>query len=312
MCEDDEGKILYNELELSDIMINLNKILKSEVAEPDIKCSSAHDAYSVSNVLKPYISGFWGTGGPITDIGKFYDEPIYIVPDLYFDLIFEVDHITGKVDILMVGLGDRPIIVKPIQEKYMHSRFAIQFYFWSIQYFIDETMCGTFNSGMDADAYFVGWKDYFANMLLETLTIKDRIIKAEKFIYSKIETNRCNDNLFNSIYYMMKTNGATSVSDICSYATVSQRQMERMYQNYIGCSIKKMSGLIRYQSLWWDCVHTSRFDIQDAVCKYNYFDQSHLLNDFKKYHGMNLKQAMSILNGMNNNVDFLQEKKNKK
>jgi AraC-like DNA-binding protein len=67
--------------------------------------------------------------------------------------------------------------------------------------------------------------------------------------------------------------------------------MERLFLEHIGISIKKISSLVRYQNVWQDIAYSRVFDIQDLVEKYGYTDQSHLLNEFTKYHGITPKQA---------------------
>ena len=48
--------------------------------------------------------------------------------------------------------------------------------------------------------------------------------------------------------------------------------------------------MIRYQMLWREALGAS-FNVHDAVYKFGYFDQAHLLNDFKEYHGISLSRG---------------------
>ncbi|MDE6727531.1 MAG: helix-turn-helix domain-containing protein, partial [Oscillospiraceae bacterium] len=60
----------------------------------------------------------------------------------------------------------------------------------------------------------------------------------------------------------------------------------------MGISPKCFSGLVRYQMLWREMALCGDFNVLDAVEKYGYTDQAHLLNDFRKRHLMNPKQAL--------------------
>ena len=62
----------------------------------------------------------------------------------------------------------------------------------------------------------------------------------------------------------------------------------------MGVSHKKMKDLIRYQLLWQEMNRGKIRAMADAAAKYGYFDQAHLINDFKKYHTMNPTDAMKI------------------
>ncbi|HEX3075846.1 MAG TPA: hypothetical protein VHQ24_03135 [Lachnospiraceae bacterium] len=59
-------------------------------------------------------------------------------------------------------------------------------------------------------------------------------------------------------------------------------------------SIKKVSNLVRYQYLWQDIALAKIDSMQVAVDKYHYVDQSYLLNDFKKFHTMTPREALTI------------------
>lgn len=62
--------------------------------------------------------------------------------------------------------------------------------------------------------------------------------------------------------------------------------------------------MVRYQCLWQDALFSPSFCIQDAVYRYGYTDQSHLLRQFRAYHGLPLGRALALAHG---NVAFLQD-----
>ena len=66
------------------------------------------------------------------------------------------------------------------------------------------------------------------------------------------------------------------------------------FEQTLSLSPKKTSSIIRYQSLWQEVCRSTQFDIQDSVFAYGYYDQAHLLNDFKKYHGISLSEARKL------------------
>lgn len=48
---------------------------------------------------------------------------------------------------------------------------------------------------------------------------------------------------------------------------------------------------MRYQYLWSEIITNPEFRVLDAVCKYGYTDQSHLMREFKRYHAMDIQTA---------------------
>lgn len=67
-----------------------------------------------------------------------------------------------------------------------------------------------------------------------------------------------------------------------------------LFHEYVGITPKKLSNLIRYQFLWRDILWEPDFDVFNAVHKYGYTDQSHLLREFKRYHSMDIHEARTI------------------
>lgn len=74
---------------------------------------------------------------------------------------------------------------------------------------------------------------------------------------------------------------------------ISPRQLERLFAQHIGVSPKGFASLVRYQSLWREAVFSSHFDVLDAVERYGYVDQAHLLNSFKQFHSLSLRDALA-------------------
>ena len=62
----------------------------------------------------------------------------------------------------------------------------------------------------------------------------------------------------------------------------------------MGTSPKTFASLMRYQLLWQDMVLSDRFDLQDAVDRFGYTDQAHLLHNFRSRHLMPPREALSL------------------
>lgn len=245
------------------------------------------------DTLKPYIVTFWGTQAPVSDIER-EGEPLLVIPDTCVDIIFEMNYRTNRFSGFYFGINDRPFMAGTVVETTLVSCFAIRFPFWAVHLFADCPMKDSLNITEDAEVYFPGWNGFFKEMLLRTHTMKERIPIAEKFLLSKLNLNKINSNVLNAAYSILNSKGTNRINEVCSYAAVSQRQLERLFLDHIGISIKKLSSLVRYQNLWQEVVFSPGFDIQNAVLKYGYTDQSHLLHEFKKYHGITPKQAKEL------------------
>ena len=131
-------------------------------------------------------------------------------------------------------------------------------------------------------------------MLFRSKSAEERIDLVEQFLMEQIEGPDLNAALFNSIQQLLHAPGGTSIREICTYSSISQRQMERLFLKDIGLSPKRLYCLVRYQKVWHDIVWSGNFNIQDEVQRYGYSDQAHLLKEFKRFHGVSPTQALMI------------------
>ena len=73
----------------------------------------------------------------------------------------------------------------------------------------------------------------------------------------------------------------TPLSDIISEMEVSERTIQRRFRDRLGVSPKMLIRIMRINYLWDTISSGGRIDYQDLVFLGNYFDQTHLIKDFK-------------------------------
>jgi len=254
--------------------------------------------YKPCDQLSPFIACYWGMENP-----KPYmviDDDV-VVPHGCIELIIEANYTQNITTFFLAGIHDTPFNAKRHINNDVISRISIRFFFWAYHLFVNTDMY-VINTGILDDLCFDReWVRTLSEIMLLP-TIEQRIQDIERFLISKLSMQRINANLYNSVYYIVSSQGAVTIKDICSYTTISQRHLERLYLRYIGVSPKKISNIVRYQNLWKDILFSRTLDIADAVAKYGFADQSHLLNNFRKYHGTYPIEAKQ--NALN--VDFFQ------
>ena len=241
--------------------------------------------------LKPYIRCFWGTPKPYKAIGGSKSAGILVIPDTCMDIIFDIDHTDNTVDSGFCAINESAFLSHDDISSDTASVFAIRFYPWGAALFANEALNGSKNRYFDLQVHFDYIKRQMEPLLLETDSLFERIKIAEKILIKHINKKRQNDYVMNSIYQMILSRGTSGIADICSYSSVSHKHLERLFNEHIGISPKKLQSLIRHQMLWKDVLQDKNFNVLDAVNKYGYFDQAHLINDFKKYHLMTPTKA---------------------
>lgn len=129
----------------------------------------------------------------------------------------------------------------------------------------------------------------------------------EPILLRHVRPEKIRPDLLNAVHTVLRADGRARVYDLCAYTAVSEKQLERLFHHHMGISPKAFSSLARYQLLWQDMILSPAFHILDAVEKFGYTDQSHLLKDFKRRHLMPPREAVAFAK-KNADVVFLQDK----
>lgn len=243
--------------------------------------NDTYTEYAPSKALRPYIACFWTTHRP----GRDESRQVLVIPDTCVDIIIEVNHTKQTVKSRLCGIQDYSVTVEQKAADDEISSFAVRFYFWAVRLFLDVNLRDIYNMSLDFDLIKPGCSREFERFL-DCGTVGARIAWMEQYLLSRLDMEAYNPNLYNSIEYILQSKGSATVKEICGYSTVSQRQMERIFKQEIGISVKRTASLVRYQNVWREVAKKERFDPLEAVYRYGYADQAHLLNDFKRFHGL--------------------------
>ncbi len=271
------------------LVFMLSSVYKPITAESSVYRKTYLEAEPCDE-LKPYIRCFWGTQKPYKKDGKSKNTNVLVIPDTCMDIIFNVNHTENIVNSGFCAINERAFISAEDASDAVSS-FAIRFYPWGTALFSDEALNDSKNQYFDLEVHFNYLKKELEPLLLETDSFFERIKITEKILVKHKNQKRQNDYVMNALYHMIRSHGTSRVADICSYASVSSKHLERLFNEHIGISPKGLQSLIRYQMLWKDILQDENFNVLDAVYKYGYFDQAHLINDFKKYHLMSPEKA---------------------
>lgn len=228
--------------------------------------------------LRPFIKCFWEYKP-----NSLNQNETRVIPDICMDIIFSFED--NSINVELCGINNVPFVTDC-----NNCMFAIRFYAWSIILFADNNLKNTLNNFLDVKEYFSDFQTIH-NDLIYAENIFERKKIAENYLYKKINPDRQNNDVMNSIYYIIKNNCKLKVNDLSNYCFKSRRQLERDFIENTGVSPKQMIDLVRYQKLWQDCLKPN-FNILNSVDKLGFYDQSHLLNEFKKYHGISISKAL--------------------
>ncbi len=226
--------------------------------------------------LSPFIRCFW-------EDDRVMEREILVIPDTCMDIIFELSE-NGRAS--FCGLDDGSFY----SEQGSAAYFGIRFYAWSAGLFSRGDLSHSGGRSFEVGEYFDN-ADELLSSVRRAETFEKRAAAAEKWLSERLGSVIIDNDLFNAVDLIIIKNGNINISELCMHTAVSARTLERLFMRGMGVSPKKMSSLVRYQLVWQDMLK-GRFDAMDAVEKFGYSDQAHLLNDFRRRHLMNPKSAL--------------------
>lgn len=268
--------------------MHLSEIYRPLTAAP-FRCTEEYIEIEPCSALKPFIRCFWGTESVIS---VSCESGSIVSPDTCMDIIFHIDMVSGTYTAAFCGIDERSHMSGNSCTSAGTATFGIRFYPWSAVLFAEEDMSRCKNGCFDAEEYFGGYIARLGESIIQCNTIYERARAAEIILMDMLTESLADSDLLNGIYHIIHTDGRAKISDICSYACISERTLERLFLRGTGVSPKTMSSLIRYQLLWRDILSLRGANTLDLAEKYGYTDQSHLLKDFKRRHMMSPSQAV--------------------
>lgn len=265
--------------------------------------NEAYTEIQPCEALRPYVRCFWGTRGHAVHDPSPPSAQLPVVPDTCADIILRVNDTRNQMADHFCGVSNQSFLS---HESGGECTFGIRFYAWSAVLFADEDMRGALNAFTESGAYFADLRRELCGRLAECSDIFERARTAEKYLLQRRArlAREESADIMNALYDIIQSDGRCDVGALAQSAVMSRRSLERLFAGQIGVSPKQMINMVRYQMVWRESLRGD-FNVHDAVEQFGYYDQAHLLHDFKKYHGISLGEARKAA-WDRKNVAFLQ------
>ncbi len=244
-----------------------------------------------NTALTSYVRYFWGSAQPYLRTKETADCTL-VIPDTCVDIIYHIDETANTITGGFCGINDASFWdYDNKNDGHLCSVFAIRFFAWGAYPFAEDSMKGTRNVHDDVRARF-DWLDRILRaQLFEKRSLAERSAAAEALLLARLTHARQNSVVTNAAQQIILSKGTQGVTGLAGECFVSSRQLERLFHEYIGITPKKLCSMVRYQFLWNEILRNPRFQALDAVCKYGFTDQSHLMREFKRHHTMDIAAA---------------------
>lgn len=279
-------------------MLNFHTIYHPITARPFLS-DHTYKEYLPGEALRPYIACYWTMNeeGTTETAGDTYSGPakreVLVIPDTCLDIILTINHTKQTMAGRLCGIQDAPFTTPEGTGMDNVTVFAIRFHFWAAHLFLNLDFKECRNLYLDTEELGKEWKALFEPFFYLPAT-QERIDRVETFLLHRLRDTAPDPDLFRAVQQILEGAGKMSVSALCESCCVSPRKLERLFLANVGLPPKKAAMLVRYQNVWKDMVTEPQFNIQDAVCRYGYTDQAHLLKEFRRFHGTSPEEARRI------------------
>jgi AraC-like DNA-binding protein len=134
----------------------------------------------------------------------------------------------------------------------------------------------------------VGFKlvNTFSEHLREAPDVASRLNILENELALILVNGKHTPENFRQIFNILQQNdNPLQLSEFCQRNNIGKRQLERMYNKYVGVSASTYSTLNRFHKSLNQLLYKDYSKLSDLAFDNGYFDQMHFIKDFKRYAG---------------------------
>jgi len=113
-------------------------------------------------------------------------------------------------------------------------------------------------------------------------TLVGKIAAADKFLVAELSKATHDTRLLALAANIIDYRGVISVDELASTAGISPRQLERRFLSEVGVGPKLLARIVRFQQVF-RAVDQSNPAWADVALACGYYDQAHLIRDFKQF-----------------------------
>ncbi|MFN0290740.1 helix-turn-helix domain-containing protein [Pedobacter helvus] len=114
-------------------------------------------------------------------------------------------------------------------------------------------------------------------------TDEARISMVEKFLLNEMKVTAQDQLVIAAVKLIYETKGSLRIKQLNEKLAISQSPFEKRFRKLVGISPKKFSSIVRFHQVLQELDSAKSF--AEICYENNYFDQSHLIKDFKQFTG---------------------------
>lgn len=122
--------------------------------------------------------------------------------------------------------------------------------------------------------------------LNQAASFEHMVIIIQKWLLGKLHSLKKELPIDKALPFLLKKGTLSNITEVASQSCVSIRQLERLFQQRIGHSPQFYARLVRFTKAWILKESNPAINWTNLAYECGYFDQMHLIRDFKEFTGV--------------------------
>lgn len=241
-----------------------------------------HREFKPDILLRPYIDTYWAING-FTEKEEFHK----ILPDGCVDIIFSINE-NIQFDLMPFIpniVGTMTTYSKGSYSKSVHI-IGVRFRPVGITAFLNTPIYEFTNQRVNLNLADMLFDESFYGELPMKRTMEELILYFNTYLISKLaHINHIDNQIVHAVNLIQQTSGIFSLAEVANHSCLSARQFERRFKNATGVSAKTFSKIIKFKRTISYLENNPDISLFLAAVDCGYYDQSHLIKDFKSLSG---------------------------
>ncbi|MBC7898959.1 MAG: AraC family transcriptional regulator [Saprospiraceae bacterium] len=221
------------------------------------------------------------------------DTPELIVPDGCVEIVFNLAdryqrfHSDSSVEIqpasIIAGQMNKSVLIRPTGNV---NLFGIRFQPAGAYPFFDFPLYELNGRIEGIDAVLGAAGTVVEEKINEANSFAERVEAFEILLTNRLTGNKKIDTILNRAVAMICRNqGTIPVDSVARISGISERGLERKFKQKAGLSPKLFSRIVRFQNVLKFLKNNKTGNVSDTALSFGYFDQSHMIHEFKEFSG---------------------------
>ncbi|OBA02093.1 AraC family transcriptional regulator [Paenibacillus polymyxa] len=265
--------------------------------------STYYIEHNPSAALRAYVACYWESGpatreipgGDMTVSGRDtaslgwleeVEAVNRVLPDGCTDILLEYDPVSKRQELSYCGTFTHPF-VSTRQAGSGTRIFAVRFFPGGAHYFHGMPTHLFTGSNYCLEEIWPENVEIIGERISEARDFNERVRIMDQYLNQLLLSRRTSDCdlMKNLLHRIFMSGGSVGVKELAEREAISERQLNRKFGQWIGISPKKFSEVVRFQSVLHSIQSDGSVDWTGLALKHSFFDQAHLIRDFRRFYG---------------------------